>query len=57
MDPDNLQASRKPILDALKHNGLIHDDKREWCESTITWHKSSKKEMRTEITIEAVESK
>lgn len=52
MDPDNLQSSRKPILDALKHNGLIFDDKREWCESTITWTKcKTKKEMRTEITI------
>jgi hypothetical protein len=52
MDPDNLQASRKPILDALVYNGLIYDDAREWCESTITQHKSSKKEMRTEILIE-----
>lgn len=53
MDPDNLQAARKPILDALKHNVLLYDDKREWCESTITWTKcKTKKEMRTEIVIQ-----
>ena len=55
MDPDNLQASRKPILDALKYNGFLYDDSREWCESTITQHKSSKKDMRTEIEISECE--
>lgn len=55
MDPDNLQAARKPILDSCKHNFLIFDDKREWCESTITQHKcKTKKEMRTEILIESL---
>jgi len=52
MDPDNLQAARKPILDALMHSGILYDDARQWCESTITQHKSTKKEMRTEITVE-----
>lgn len=31
-DDDNLRFSVKPVLDALKHLGLIRDDAREWCE-------------------------
>lgn len=31
-DDDNLRFSVKPVLDALKHIGLIKDDKREWLE-------------------------
>lgn len=53
MDPsDNLPFAQKPILDAMKGLLLIYDDSSEWCESTITQHKSSKKDMRTEILIE-----
>jgi hypothetical protein len=52
MDPDNLDGSRKPILDAMKANGLLVDDSGKWCESTITQHKSTRKLARTEISIE-----
>ncbi len=29
-DDDNLRFSVKPVLDALKHMGLLFDDRREW---------------------------
>jgi hypothetical protein len=51
MDPDNLQASRKPILDSLVEMGVLYDDAAEYCESTITQHKSTRKDARTIIEI------
>jgi hypothetical protein len=32
LDPDNLSASCKPILDALVSWKLIRDDSEKWCE-------------------------
>lgn len=32
LDPDNLTGSLKPVLDALKNVGFIHDDKKQWIE-------------------------
>jgi Holliday junction resolvase RusA-like endonuclease len=29
-DPDNLRGSQKPVLDALKNLGFIHDDSEKW---------------------------
>lgn len=52
LDPDNLHGSIKPILDALKANGLIYDDAEEWLEYTVSQHKvATVKEARTEISI------
>ena len=34
-DDDNLSASCKPLLDAIKRCGLIKDDARKWCELIV----------------------
>jgi hypothetical protein len=50
LDPDNLVASCKPILDALRANGLIHDDDPEHLTLAVTQAKGT---ACTRIEIEA----
>lgn len=52
-DDDNLAFSCKPLLDALKRIGLIHDDSREWIDRPMpTQEVSSDGKWRTVIEIE-----
>ena len=36
LDTDNLYASVKPVLDAMRKTGLIFDDSAKWCDLTVT---------------------
>lgn len=54
-DDDNLSFAVKPVLDALKRIGLIHDDSREWLDQPMpTQVVASDQRWRTVIEIEAV---
>lgn len=56
LDPDNLCASCKPILDALTSLNFIHDDSEEWIDFIPPTQKTTKetgKQLQTIITIEA----
>lgn len=54
-DDDNLRFSVKPLNDALKRLGLIHDDSRKWLEQTLpTQEVSTDGKYYTRITIESV---
>jgi Holliday junction resolvase RusA-like endonuclease len=50
MDPDNLTASCKVILDALKHHGLIKDDSPKWISLVV--NQGTGKIVRTQIVLE-----
>ncbi len=53
-DDDNLTFALKPVLDALKHCGLLKDDRREWLERpTVTQDLSADKTFWTRIVIDA----
>lgn len=55
-DDDNLRFAVKPLNDALKRLGLIHDDSRKWLEQTLpTQAVSSDGKYYTRILIEPVE--
>lgn len=55
-DDDNLRFSVKPLLDALKRLGLIHDDSRKWLDhETPTQEVSSDGKYFTRIHIGAVQ--
>ena len=51
LDPDNLSASCKPILDALQKLNFIHDDSEKWIDLDVT--QEIGREKQTVITIEA----
>jgi hypothetical protein len=54
-DDDNLRFATKPLNDALKRLGLIHDDSRKWLEQvTPTQEVSSDGKYYTRIVIEPV---
>ncbi len=54
-DDDNLRFATKPLNDALKRLGLIHDDSRKWLEQACpTQEVSSDGQYHTRIEIEAV---
>jgi hypothetical protein len=56
-DDDNLRFSTKPLNDALKRLGLIHDDSRKWLEQTLpTQEVSTDGQYWTRITIEPADS-
>lgn len=56
-DDDNLRFATKPLNDALKRLGLIHDDSRKWLEQVIpTQEVSTDGKYYTRITIEPVPS-
>lgn len=56
-DDDNLRFSTKPLNDALKRLGLIHDDSRRWLEQPqVRQEVSGIGEWATVITIEPVEA-
>ena len=50
-DSDNLHASVKPVLDALKHWHLVRDDSPEWIDLDVQQELCSRKDKRTEIEI------
>jgi len=54
-DKDNLYASVKPVVDALKHWRLIRDDSSEWLDLDVQQEKCPKKFQRTEIYIERLQ--
>jgi len=54
-DRDNLFASVKPVVDALKHWRLIRDDSSEWLDLDVQQEKCPKKFQRTEIYIERLQ--
>jgi Holliday junction resolvase RusA-like endonuclease len=55
-DPDNLTACCKPVLDALRNIGYIHDDAEEWLELAAPQQRSGKNtlERKTVVEIEGV---
>jgi Holliday junction resolvase RusA-like endonuclease len=53
-DTDNLYSGVKPLLDALRAVGLLHDDSPEFCELLCSQEKINDK--RTTITIEDLHS-
>lgn len=56
-DDDNLTFALKPLLDALKHCGLLRDDRREWLQRpTVTQDLSADKTFWTWIAIDAAEA-
>lgn len=56
-DDDNLRFATKPLNDALKRLGLIHDDSRKWLEQTLpTQEVSPDGKHYTRIVIEEVEA-
>ena len=55
-DDDNLRFCVKPLMDALKRQGYIYDDAREWLEHPPpTQHVSTDGQDWTMVTIEAAE--
>lgn len=54
-DDDNLRFATKPLNDALKRLGLIHDDSRKWLEQVLpTQEVSGDKQYATRIQIEPI---
>lgn len=53
-DKDNLYASVKPVVDALKHWNLIWDDAPEFLDLTVDQEKCPHKKRHTVIEIEAL---
>lgn len=55
MDPDNLPASFKYVIDALKFNKIIEDDSHKHIELTCLWEKAKRNEGKITIKIESIE--
>lgn len=56
-DPDNLAGCQKPILDALKRLGYIHDDRAEWLRlEPPRWSPAPRNQSKTEIDIDIDEA-
>lgn len=55
-DPDNLTGCVKPVLDALKNIGYIHDDSKEWLQLVPPEQRgtSSRWDRKTILEIEAI---
>lgn len=54
-DDDNLAASSKPVLDALKRCGLIRDDGRKWCQLVVAPQTvSDDGQFRTVVSLESI---
>lgn len=55
LDPDNLVASTKPLIDALRNNGMIYNDSADWIELTVEQQLCSHAGgiPRTEIAVES----
>lgn len=53
LDKDNLYASCKPVLDALRVLNLIKDDSEEWIDFRATQETGPRWKIKTIITIEA----
>jgi Holliday junction resolvase RusA-like endonuclease len=51
-DPDNLSASVKPVLDAMKHWQIILDDAPRWVELEVRQEKYKHRARHTIIEIE-----
>ncbi len=49
IDDDNLAGGGKPVLDAMKHVGLIKDDNRTWCRVSYDQYQVPKTEEKTEV--------
>ena len=55
LDYDNMVSGCKPVLDSLRRNNYISEDKPKWLESSYTQEKIKKKEQtQTIITLEEV---
>lgn len=53
LDPDNLPASFKYVIDALKFNKIIEDDSADHIELTCLWEKAKKGAGKITIKIES----
>lgn len=51
-DRDNLYASCKAVIDALKTNGIIVDDSAKHIDLTVTQEKCKRKDARVEVIVE-----
>jgi hypothetical protein len=52
LDRGNFIGGCKPLLDALRHEGVIHDDSETWLEDRYEQHEAKRGEARTEVEIE-----
>jgi hypothetical protein len=51
LDYGNLVGGCKPLLDALRYEGLIHDDSVRWLDDRYEQHEAKRGEARTEVEI------
>ena len=54
LDPDNLYGAMKPVIDGLRHAGVIEDDTPEHIELIVTQHREFKLPPRTLICVKPV---
>lgn len=51
LDRGNFIGGCKALLDALRHEGVIHDDSEQWLEDKYEQHEARRGEARTEVEI------
>lgn len=56
LDPDNLVASMKPVIDGLRYAGVLLDDSPKHIELVVTQHRTAKLPPYTLIEIEPLET-
>lgn len=55
LDRGNFIGGCKPLLDALKHEGVIRDDTETWLDDRYEQHEARRCEARTEIEIDGLD--